>query len=113
MSVDVPLILTHDAAAHRLTSSIISDFDLQLKEQAMLYNVMYREAPAITRFFMQVSVARLLFKSKTKNKELAARFTRVPLSVQAYFSLIKFKPLYFAYYIFTRVLDLVRKTLIR
>ncbi len=107
------LILTHDAAAHRLTSSIISDFELQLKEQAMLYNAMYPEAPAITRFFMQVSVARLFFKSKTKNKALVAGFNRVPQSVHLYFSAIKFKPLYFAYYISIRALDVVRKTFIR
>jgi glycosyltransferase involved in cell wall biosynthesis len=109
--ISKPLVLTHDAVEGRLTSTILSDFEIQIKEQAMLYNQLASQAPAVPGFFMQVYLARLLFKSKTKNKTLMTAFDRPPPLANLYFRAVKFKPLYFAYYIFTRVFDIVRKSL--
>jgi glycosyltransferase involved in cell wall biosynthesis len=106
-----PLVLTHDAASHRLTSKILDDFELQVTEQAMLYNYLAPGTPAIPRFFMQVYLARLLFKGRVKNQKLTRHFIQVPAGVHIYFALVKYKPLYFAFYILTRALDILRKVL--
>jgi glycosyltransferase involved in cell wall biosynthesis len=111
VAISKPLILTHDAMEHRLTSSILGDFELQIKEQVMLYNLLFTKVPVISKFFMKVYLVRLFFKAKTKNKNLTAVFIHVPALLKVYFSFLKFKPLYFAYYIFIRILDITRKTL--
>jgi glycosyltransferase involved in cell wall biosynthesis len=110
-SISKALILTHDAADHRLTSKIITDFDLQIKEQAMLYNYLVPNSPVISKFFMQVYLARLFFKARAKNKEITSTFIHVPKLLNTYFSAVKFKPLYFAYHIFIRSMDILRKIL--
>ena len=109
--ISQPLILTHDAAEHRLTSTILRDFELQIKEEAMLYDLLRPKVPAITKFFMQVHLVRLFFKARTRNKELIILFKQTPPLLNIYFSLVKLKPLYFAYYLFIRLLDLTRKIL--
>ncbi len=110
-SISKPLILTHDAADHRLTSKIITDFDLQIKEQAMLYNFLIPKSPAFSKFFMQVYLVRLFYKAGTKNKELTRTFIHVPKLLDIYFSAVKYKPLYFAYHICIKSLDILRKIL--
>ena len=110
-AIGKPLIITHDATEHRLTTTILGDFELQIKEQAMLYNLLIPKTPAVSKFFMQVYLARLFFKARTKNKKLTNIFTHVPALLKVYFSFVKIKPLYFAYYLVIRMLDLTRKAL--
>lgn len=107
--ISQPLILTHDAADHQLTSRILLDFELQAKEQAILYESLAPLAPFFTRFLMQVYLVRLLYKGRLKNLTTLTVLNRIPLLVKIYFSLLKFKPLYFGYYIFIRFFDMTRK----
>ncbi|HEY6505831.1 MAG TPA: glycosyltransferase family 2 protein [Chitinophagaceae bacterium] len=109
--VTEPHILTHGSAEHQLTSKIVTDFDLQVKEQVLLYNNLAHKAPAIYRFFIQVCLVRLFFKAGTENKELTKAFAPVPSLVKTYFALVKYKPLYFAYHLFIRLADIIRKVL--
>ncbi|TMI73708.1 MAG: glycosyltransferase family 2 protein [Bacteroidetes bacterium] len=106
-----PLVLTHDAVEHRLTSSILANPELQIKEHASLYRNLSSKAPAITRFFMQVYLTRLFFKFGVKNKELLNLFADKPRLLNAYFSTIKIKPAYLAYRVVITVLDITRKAL--
>jgi glycosyltransferase involved in cell wall biosynthesis len=106
-----PLVLTHDAVEHRLTSSILGDPGLQIKEHAVLYGHLSSKAPVITRFFMQVYLTRLFFKFGIKNDELLSLFADKPQLLRAYFSVIKFKPASFAYRLVIQVLDMTRKAL--
>lgn len=106
-----PLILTHDAADHRLTSAILRNAKLQIKEHAMLYARLSPKAPSLVKFFMQVYMTRLFFRFRLKDKDLTDLFIGKPRLLRIYFSLIRFKPLYFAYRIFIQFLDISRKFL--
>lgn len=108
-SIPKPLILTHGSAEHQLTSKILTNFPLQAKEQALLYNQLSQKAPSFPEFFMQVYFVRLLFKGKSCEKKVLLFFLRPPLLVRIYFSVIKLKPLYFAYKILIQLLDMTRK----
>jgi glycosyltransferase involved in cell wall biosynthesis len=108
-----PLIHTHDATDHRLTTTILKNFELQIKEQAMLYNYLFSKTPAVPGFFMQVYLVRLFFKAGTKNKELTGFFDNTPRLLKIYFCTIKFKPLYFAYNLLIKTSDIIRKILFR
>lgn len=109
--IPAPLITTHEAMERRLTTAILSNFELQIKEGIMLYNLILPELTSITRFFMQVRLTRLFFQAKTRNREFIRLFARPPRYVQIYFSVLSFKPAYFAFMILTRCLDLIRKIL--
>ncbi|MBL7743839.1 MAG: glycosyltransferase family 2 protein [Chitinophagaceae bacterium] len=108
-SIPKPLIITHGSAEHQLTSKILTNFPLQAREQALLYNQLSQEASSISEFFMQIYFVRLLFKGKLNDKKILAIFSQPPLPVRIYFSVIKFKPLYFACKILTQLLDMTRK----
>jgi glycosyltransferase involved in cell wall biosynthesis len=110
-NISKPLVITHEAMEQRLTSVISTDFDLQIKEQVMLYNVLVPQATRLTRFFMNICFVRLLFKAKARNRKFAAEFDHPPGLVRFYFFSSKLKLLYYAFYIFTRSMDLVRKIL--
>jgi glycosyltransferase involved in cell wall biosynthesis len=106
------LVITHEAMEQRLTSVILSNFDLQIKEHIMFYNKLALQASSLTRFFMDVCLARLFFRAKTRNTAFLAAFDHTPALIRFYFSTLKLKPLSFAFYIFIRAGDLVRKVLI-
>jgi glycosyltransferase involved in cell wall biosynthesis len=110
-NISKPLVVTHEAMEQRLTSVILANFELQIKEHILLYNYLSPKANRVTRFFMQVNLARLFLRAKTKNKELLKKFDRSPAYMQLYFSTLRFKPFYAGYYLLTRSLDLARKIL--
>ncbi len=109
--INKPMIVTHEAMEQRLTSTILTNFELQIKEHILLYNSFASGTARISRFFMQVCLARLFFQAKTKNRSLLKNFDRSPKFLQIYFSILQFKPFAIAYYLLTRFLDLVRKIL--
>lgn len=109
--INKPLVITHEALEQRLTTSILLNFDLQIKEHILLYNSLAPKATGMTRFFMQVRMARLFLRAKTNNRDVLKNFYRHPKYLQAYFSTLRSKPFYFAYYFLTRSLDLLRKIL--
>jgi glycosyltransferase involved in cell wall biosynthesis len=107
-----PLVLTHDAVEHRLTSSILGNPRLQIKEHAVLYGQLSPKARGITRFFMQVYLTRLFFKFGLKNEDILNLFADKPRLLKVYFSAIKFKPAYLAYRLVIQLLDITRKAFI-
>jgi glycosyltransferase involved in cell wall biosynthesis len=111
-NIPKPLILTYYSSEEQISMMALANFELQIKEQAMLYDRMHTEAPAWIRFFMQVSIVRLFYRGKIKDKKAADYYSHVPGLLKTYFSLLKIKPLYFAYYIFIRAFDWLRKGLV-
>jgi glycosyltransferase involved in cell wall biosynthesis len=110
--INKPLIIAYEAMEQRLTSSILQNFDLQIREHVLLYNLLAPKAGGITRFFMQVCMARLFLRAKTCNRNVIDNFYSRPGYLQIYFSILRLKPFYFIYYLLTRSLDLLRKIFI-
>ena len=107
--IQKPLIVTHEGLEQRLTTRILTNFELQVKEEILLYNSLIPQASKITGFFMQVRLTRLFFRAKTVKKELLKNFNHPVHLLRTYFSVLKIKPVYFAYFLFIRFLDLARK----
>jgi hypothetical protein len=111
-SLNIPVILTHDAADHQLTTRIMTEFHIQIAEQAYFYEQVSKDVNSLTRFFMQVYFLRLVIRYDFSILKKFQYFTKTPALVKLFannsgniFSRRLF-------YIFIRGFDFLRKILV-
>ena len=80
--VQEPLIATHDAADHQISKDCIDDYELQAKEQLILFYQMQNHVSRLQSFFMQMFFLRTMFLQNNRNKIIAKE--KLPLWFKLY-----------------------------
>ena len=80
--VQEPLIATHDAADHQISKDCIDDYELQAKEQLILFYQMQNHVSRLQSFFMQMFLLRTMFLQNNRNKIIAKE--KLPLWFKLY-----------------------------
>ena len=80
--VQEPLIATHDAAEHQISKDCIDDYELQAREQLILFYQMQNHVSRLQSFFMQMLFLRTMFLQNNRNKIIAKE--KLPLWFKLY-----------------------------
>ena len=86
--VHKPLIATHDAAEHQISKDCIDDYELQAKEQLILFYQMQTHVSRLQSFFMQMFFLRTMFLQNNRNKIIAKE--KLPLWLKLYNVIVEY-----------------------
>ena len=111
--INEPLILTHHATEHQVTTSVLSKPELQVKEHALLFNNWHSGIKRLQIFFTQVKLTRIFFDLKITDKKMLTYFDNRPQLLVIYFHLRKTLITSFFYLIFIKFADAVRKLVVQ
>lgn len=86
--INEPLIATHDAAEHQISKDCIDDYELQAKEQLILFFQMQQRVSKLQCFFMQMLFLRTMFLQNNMNKIIVDE--KLPFWLKLYNSIVDY-----------------------